>query len=260
MLFGTGVAACYDLDGNRVWAAVIEKPAHSWGHSSSPLLLGDRLIVHVRNVYGLDTATGKIVWKQESKPRWGSLVRLAIGDADYAVTANGEIFDPVKGAKLATGLAPLAFCAPLLAGKELYMIQNGGKAFRIPEGLSAENKPEELWATSPKKDRYYASPLYHDGLIYAATRGRQMSVIDAKNGEIVYTMKLPCKGTVYPSFVQLGDKICVSSDDGTSIVFEPGREYKEVSINKLEKFRSSPLIADNRVYIRTMKHLYCIGK
>ena len=40
VLFGTGVAACYDLEGNRKWARVVEKPTHGYGHSASPLLIG----------------------------------------------------------------------------------------------------------------------------------------------------------------------------------------------------------------------------
>ncbi|HOS44812.1 MAG TPA: PQQ-binding-like beta-propeller repeat protein, partial [Armatimonadota bacterium] len=43
--FGTGLVACYTLDGARVWARVVEKPNHGWGHSCSPVLVGDTLII-----------------------------------------------------------------------------------------------------------------------------------------------------------------------------------------------------------------------
>lgn len=259
-LFGTGVVVCYNLEGKRVWAKIVERPHNQWGQSSSPLLIGDTLIVHVRNVYGLDTKTGEVTWKHPSEARWGSPIKARIGKTDYAVTANGEILNVDSGKDMSGKLVKLAFCSPMVEGNVLYLIQNGGKAFELPEKFDANNKPEELWKTSPKKDRYYASPVYHDGLIYAITRGRVLSVIDAKTGGVLYSERLPFKGTVYPSIIQLGDKICISSDDGSSIIIEPGRSYKELATNKLDAFRSSPLVVRNRLYVRTLKHLYCIGK
>ena len=47
---------------------------------------------------------------------------------------------------------------------------------------------------------------------------------------------------------------------GTAIVLEPGREYKEIAENRLEPARSTPVFAGSRMYLRTLKNLYCIGK
>ena len=41
---------------------------------------------------------------------------------------------------------------------------------------------------------------------------------------------------------------------------QPGRQFEEVARNSLEEFRSSPVFAGKRMYIRTTKHVYCIGK
>ncbi len=260
VLYGTGIAACYDLSGNRVWARIVEKPTHGWGHCISPLLIGDTLIMHVRNVYGLNKKTGAEKWKHPSEARWGSPIKARVGENDYAVTANGEILDPKDGKDLTGKLFKLAYNSPMVEGNVLYFVQAKGKAFELPDTLDADNKPKELWKTGLKGDRFYASPVYHNGLIYAIVRGRTMSVLDAKDGTVLYSKKLAFKGTPYPSMILLGDKICVSSDDGTSIIVEPGREYKELAVNKLEPFRSCPVVAQNRMYIRTLKHLYCIGK
>ena len=49
------------------------------------------------------------------------------------------------------------------------------------------------------------------------------------------------------------------SDSGKTVVFEPGRAYKEVARNTLEKYRCSPVFEGKRMYIRAFDHLYCMG-
>ena len=68
------------------------------------------------------------------------------------------------------------------------------------------------------------------------------------------------RGSTYPSISLAGPYLFVSSDNGTTVVVQPGREYKELARNKLEAFRSSLVFEGKRVYIRTEKNLYCIGE
>ena len=121
-------------------------------------------------------------------------------------------------------------------------------------------KPELLWETKPEKERYYGTPLYADGFIYAINQKYVYSVIDAKTGAVVATRKLDLGGTVYPSITLGGKYLYVSDDAGKTLVLEPGTEYKEVAANKLEAFRSCPLFVGKRVYIRTQKNLFCFGE
>ena len=107
VVFGTGVAACYDLEGHRRWARVVERPSIGWGHSASPLLVGDRLIVHLRSLTALDAATGSNVWQVASEPHWGSEVRARIGGADVVVTPSGDIVKVADGTVLARRLSNL---------------------------------------------------------------------------------------------------------------------------------------------------------
>ena len=92
-------------------------------------------------------------------------------------------------------------------------------------------------------------------------RARLFSVLDAKTGKIIYEKKLDqLKATTYPSPVLAGNYVLLSDEKGTTIVLEAGREYKETAVNVLEPFRSSPIFIGNRMYVRTLKSLYCIGK
>lgn len=260
VLFGNGVAACYDADGNRKWAHLVEKPTQGWGHSASPVFVDGKLIVHILKVTALDPANGTILWQTDSSAAWGSPVQARIGDVGVVVTASGDIIRVSDGHKLAQKIAGLAYCAPVVQNGIVYFVQHGGKAIRLPAAAADTIKPETVWTTKPKDDRYYASPVVQDGLIYAVNQHGDWSVIDAADGQIVYEHKLDLDGTFYPSVTLAGGFVYVSSDNGKTMVLQAGRDYKEVARNTLEPFRSCPVFVGQRVYIRGHDSLWCLGK
>ena len=82
------------------------------------------------------------------------------------------------------------------------------------------------------------------------------SVVDAKDGKVVYSKKLDIGkggGTVYPSIVVAGAKVYVSSDNGTTVVLKPGRAYEELARNQLDGFRSTPVFVGNRMFKSTVR-------
>ena len=98
-------------------------------------------------------------------------------------------------------------------------------------------------------------------MIYALSANANLTVVDAKTGQRVYEEKLELGGgQCYPSITFAGKFLFVSSDNGHTLILEPGREYKEVAQNTLEPFRSSLVFEGKRMYVRTLKHLWCIGE
>ena len=259
VLFGTGVAACYDMEGNRQWCKFIEAPTHKRGHSASPLLADGKLMVHITKLTALDCRTGQTLWTAESEARWGSPIAVRLDDDQVIVTAGGSVVRASDGRVLAEKIADLVYSTPAYDDGIVYFIENGGKAVEFPNTTAGEFEPAVLWTTKPKKDRYYASPIVYDGLIYAITRAGVFSAIDVGTGDVLYEKKLKLGGTTYPSIVLAGDNLLVSSDTGKTIVVRPGREYQQIAKSKIEGFRSTPLLAGGRTYIRTFKHLYCLG-
>ena len=263
-VFGNGVACCYDVKGNRVWIRHIENPLspNNWGHSTSPLLSGDKLLVHLNDLKALNTTTGAEVWSAKVRASWGTPAAVAIGDTPAIFTPGGDLVRVSDGHVMAANVAHLEYDAPIVHDGVVYFIENGGKAVKIPEKAGDAVKPEVLWTTALNKERYYASPVILDGLIYAVTRYQHFSVIDAKTGALVYEKDLALgdKAECYPSIALAGKRIYVSADNGATLVLEPGREYKEVTRNMLEPFRGSPVFDGKRVYIRTQKVMYCIGE
>jgi len=101
-----------------------------------------------------------------------------------------------------------------------------------------------------------------DGVVYDITQANHRSAIDARTGRIVAEKDLPLgKGKPYPSIAQAGGLLFVSSDNGTTLVMRPGRDFQVVTTNSLgETFRSSPVFEQGRMYVRGYKHLFCIGE
>lgn len=258
VVFGNGTAACHDIDGKKKWARIIGKPTHGWGHSASPVLVGGKAIIQVTDVLAFDAETGNAVWKAPGKQVFGSIFHTRLGDRDVLVTAEGNVINAEDGEILATDLKKLTYNAPVVADGTAFFIQHGGKAFALQAG--GQVKAVELWKTEPKKDRYYGSPLIHDGLIYAVTQKGVLSVIDATDGSLVNEQTLGTKGTHYTSPTLAGDYLFIGSESGQMAVLKPGRAPETIAVNKLEKFRCSPVFEGSRMYLRGFEYMYCIGE
>ncbi len=263
-VFGTGVVVCYDLEGNRQWAIPLEKPKQGYGHSASLVLADGKLIVHIVNLTALEPETGEIIWQQPLQPSWGTPAVTRIGEVEVIITAAGSIAKAEDGQVLAKQVSRLTYCSPIVHQDVVYFIEHEkdvARAIKLPTSVEEPFEPEVLWQSKPKKDRYYASPIYHDGLLYAVTRAGIFSVIDPETGEVIYEKNLTLgKGTVYPSVTYAGGLLFVSNDSGNTAIIEPGRQYSEVARNSLEHFRGCPVFIADRMYIHGFENLYCISE
>jgi outer membrane protein assembly factor BamB len=261
ILSGLGTVAAFDLDGNRLWAKLLEKPTAGWGHSASPALVGGKLICHVRSIIALDPATGKQLWRTPGTPRWGSPQAAVVGDVPVIVTPDGAVLRAEDGKVLASRLNPLAYNSPMVNGHVAYFVQHGSTAHELSFNEDGKLSAKKLWAARIPKKRYYSSPAVHDGLLYGIHQAGHFSVIDAKTGKVVHSKAIKFgRKEVYPSVVIAGKHVLFSREDGTTVVMTAGREPKEVARNKLEPFRSCPVFVGDKMLIRGLRHLYCIGK
>ncbi len=266
-LFGTGVVACYDLDGNRQWIRWIGRPVDQYGHSASPVFSGGRLIAHVgHTVHALDPVTGQTVWTATSKGTYGTPVALRIGEEDAVLTNGGDIVRARDGHIVCRKVGSMPFTSPIVADGVIYLADfPAARAVRLPTEAADSFEPDVLWEIRwkkrPHRERYYASPVVHDGLFYALNQRGDLLVLDARTGDEIYAHRIPdLKGTMYPSLTLADGLLFASSDRGVTVIFKPGREFEAVAVNTLEPFRSSPVFSGDRMYIRTHKHMICLGE
>ncbi|MCZ7644103.1 MAG: PQQ-like beta-propeller repeat protein [Planctomycetota bacterium] len=265
-LFGVGTVAVFDLEGNRKWIKALGRPHHDWGTSTSPILSGGKLIVHYANqLIGFDPETGTEAWKTPLGSCWATPTPLTLGGTDLIVTARGEFVRSSDGKVLAKGLSRNEYNGALIVDGIAYFIDesNGAKALQLPATAAEPFQPKELWATPVKKERYYASPVHHDGLLYAITRYGFMTILDAKTGAEVATKDFKADGgsgqPFYPSICIAGKYLVFASEHGKTFVLEPGKEFKEVSRNDLEPTKATPVFEGNKIYLRGKSNLYCLG-
>lgn len=266
-LFGNGVAASYDLEGHRRWIRFVAKSPIEDGHASSPVLVEGQLLVHVDDLIALDPETGKTLWEADrTEPGFGTPAVVRLGGVTAAVTANGDVVRVADGVVLARKVSLVSYCSPVVDNSIAYFVQNisrghgGGHVVKLSAPAGDAVKAEVLWQTTSARDRYYASPVIADGLIYAVTQAKVFSVINAADGQVVKELRLILgKGTTFPSICLAGGLLFVSHDSGNTAVVRPGRDAEVIRVNTLEPFRSTPLFVSDRIYIRGFKNLYCIG-
>jgi outer membrane protein assembly factor BamB len=97
-----------------------------------------------------------------------------------------------------------------------------------------------------------------DHLYYVSDKGMAACRLK-RTGEEVWQENLRVPFTASPILVD--GKIYAVSQKGSVFVFEAAPKFKLLARNEIEEAVSStPAVADNRLYIRGEKHLFCIGK
>jgi outer membrane protein assembly factor BamB len=262
VLMGTGVAACFDMAGDQKWVRFVDKSKHQEGHASSPVLCDGRLLLHVKTLRAHDPLTGEVMWENQAPARaWGTPFPFTLAGKPVILTARGSVVNVMDGALLVDGLGRLEYASPLVDEATAYFIENGGKATRLEMGAGGIVSTNMLWTTSPKKDRYYSSPVLHDGLLYTMNQNNVFSAVDAVAGDVVKEETLDLgKGAAYTSVTLAGGLLFAGNESGKMAVIQPGRDFKVLAVNTLDPFRSTPVFEGNRMYLRTKGFLYCVGR
>lgn len=269
-LFATADVAAFDADGTLRWyrSLVGDYPTitNQVGMASSPILVKDKLIVPMDNagesfLAAIDTKYGKNVWKAE-RPRdinWVTpLVRTAGGSTEVICDAPSGLaaYDANTGqkrwsSKLGHGNIPTA----VLQGDTIYLPGGGVTAVKLgPKGPEGDGtKLKDLQLGMP-------SPLVYLGKAYAISGQGIVSCADAKSGKALYKERL--KGTFSASPVAGDGKVYFLNEAGAcSVIDGKSDEFELLATNELGgETLATPALANGRVYIRTDKVLYAIGK
>jgi outer membrane protein assembly factor BamB len=261
---GKGIVACYDLDGNRKWIRLVDKTRNGYGHSASPVIVDNKLIVHMGDkISALNPEDGKTVWETKGGTSWGTPLPVKIGGKDAVITTHSQIVRVSDGKVI--GKAPISLpwnSAIEKDGIVYYFDERGAGAAKLPAEMSDSVKMETVWQQKKApKNRYYASPVLINGVLFGVNCVGQLTALDAGKGDILFSQKLDLKkGNYYSSLVAAGGNIYVTIENGATLVCKAGRTFEKVCENKQDKLRSCLLPSGTRLYIRTLKGLMCTGK
>jgi outer membrane protein assembly factor BamB len=284
-VYGTGVAACFDLDGGRRWVRQIGKPSASCGQVASPLLIGGKVIVHFAHptekwpddkkflggipgrlpcLTALNADTGAVVWRATVGAGAGTAVSLRLGADDILATPAGDIVRAADGRLLASGSLLVQYNSPAVEGRTLYFVdpQHDRRctAMRLPGMIAEPLMPEVLWKNDIRKTRGFSTPLCHEGVVYAVGENSILTALDADTGERLYEQTISGDGAPFTSVVRAGATLFAGRQNGVLVAFKPGRKYEEAGRFSLGALRSTPFFRGNRMYVRTLEHVYCIER
>jgi outer membrane protein assembly factor BamB len=293
--FGNGDFHAYSLDGKKQWSRNLQKDfgifTYQWTYSATallhkgtmyvPVLQRDQVAVGIGKdgnesfLLAVDPATGKDKWKHvrpsdaqmESLEAFGTPLPYTENGREEIILFGGDVLtghDPANGKEfwrwgtwnknhsekwwrtvpsaVAGGGAVLACApkkAPVYAAKtglsgthegedgKLWHSTNRAVSSDVPTPAYADGSFFVLgdveWSTDlPGRPKWRASPTVADGKIWLMNHGGEVAILDLKSGAILNRQQLGA--------------------DGEDLA------------------RASIAIADNRIYVRTLNKLHCIGK
>lgn len=263
---------CLDLDGNLQWfrglAHDYPKAGNDAGMSSSPLVIGDTVIVQVENqgdsfATGLDTSTGEPRWRIKRAPdaSWSSPVELRGPDGKSLALLQSPrgltAVDPATGDKIWQHHAGCdAITSSATTEGRVYLPSKGITALHAAPGSAAANF---LWSEN-KLNPGAASPVVHERRIYIVNRAPVLVCASAESGEVSWQLRL--KGAFWATPVIAGEHLYALNSDGACLVVKLGDKKGEiVATNEFgEGLQASPAVADDALYLRSDRHLWKIAE
>ncbi len=282
----------YDLDGNKVWTVSAGKDyAHIWGpNAASPVIHGDAIILHAgpglaARILALDLKTGKMLWKKELpesasekvgqfKGSWATPLLIQNGNrSEILLGLPGFLtsFDPGTGEELwrCSGLTSLAY-TNVLAGPEhlVYLSGFGGPGIGVrlpaPDETGDITDSHQTWAEKgkkPNRQRIGSGQMIGDH-IYQLDEPGIMVCLEVATGKKLWEERMSRKS--WSSMNQIGDKLYVNDDTGTTFVIQPDPSGLQLlhknSIDPNQHTNSSLAFANGVIYQRTDSYLYAFEK
>ncbi len=276
--FGTGQLVALGMDGELVWERHLAREYGPfeivWGHSSSPVLYEDLLILqcdHAPGAYllALDRRTGEERWKVDrgrGLRSFSTPLVVAGPDGDELIVNASErldAYDPSTGEWLWHAGEPNQFPVPAATHDDrgtLYTSRGhrAGPYMAIRLGGRGDVGETHVAWRVPTGAPYISSILYYGGLIYMANGNGIVTAVDAETGRRVWQDRL---GGIYSASPVAGDgKVYFFSETGETLVLEAGRDLNVLARNDLgERIVSSPAVSDGRIFIRTDESLIAVG-
>lgn len=185
-------------------------------------------------------------------------------------------------------------CAtPVVDNGICYKLARGGSmvSFKLPPLVGDKVDPEIVREVAFNTDKfpyfygagYCASPLYHEGLVYLLNDFGTLTVMDMNKGEVLYSRQLDIdiympyagagylKGGASSSPTLAGKYIYIFGNQGTAIILEPGRTFKQIAKLRIENLintwgprrqevtMTEPVFEGERMYYRAEYTVFCIG-
>jgi outer membrane protein assembly factor BamB len=260
-LYSSNDLFALDHDGNLLWLRGLTfdyaNASNSLGMASSPVLVGDTLVVQSENdtesiALGIDAATGVNRWKQD-RPKaanWSSAVVWQ--DAVALQSSQGLTgIDPHTGKVLwnySDGAATIPSSA--VAGDAIYVPSNGLTALRPEKGAASQ-----LWRVEGLKPGT-GSPLVLDGSLFVLNGAGILIKASPANGDEAWKLRL--KGPFSASPVGAGHYVYLASERGDLQVVDTRAPEGEIvhTVALKDTILGTAALSGGALFIRSDKRLW----
>lgn len=244
----------------------------------------------------LNTETGEEVWRQEASGLanvWGTPLLVGVDDerTDLVLGVPYEIwgFNPNTG-KLrwySEAMAGDQFNSSVVAsGTTVFAVEGrGGGSIAIKAGGKGDvSKTHTVWSGNDSS-RFGTPVVYEDRLYYFS--GSVATCIDTRTGDRIFQGRLTGAsgdpgngggersfgggrgggrgfgGSDYASPVIGSGLVYYVQRSGNTFVIKAGAEFEQLAVNRVtqdsESFAATPAISGGELFLRSDRHLYCIG-
>ena len=292
-VFGSaGALIAWDFNGKELWrvdtgaldSGWFFDPAFQWGHSSSPIIYRDSVILQAdiqkgSYIAAWDLATGKQLWKTprtDEISTWGTPTIARTADGRDEIVTNGTKirgYDPATGKQLWT-LGPnseITIGTPVAGNglvfvtggyppvRPIYAIRPGAEGdISLPKGQ--ESSQSIAWSNMTE-GTYIPTPLLYGGYLFTLNVNGVMSAYDPVTGQRAFRGRVGTGGSFSASPIAADGKLYVASEDGEIHVLTAGPGLTQVAKNDMkEVVMATPAISDGVIVVRTLGHLYGIGQ
>ncbi|HZM95974.1 MAG TPA: PQQ-binding-like beta-propeller repeat protein [Vicinamibacterales bacterium] len=292
-VFGSaGVLIAWDFNGKELWRVDIGAldsgwffdPAFQWGHSSSPIIYRDSVILQAdvqkgSYIAAWDLATGKQLWKTprtDEISTWGTPTISRTADGRDEIVTNGTKirgYDPATGKQLWT-LGPnseITIGTPVVGNglvfvtggyppvRPIYAIRPGAEGdISLPKGQ--ESSQAIAWSNM-NEGTYIPTPLVYGGYLFTLNINGVMTAYNPESGQRAFRGRVGTGGSFSASPIAADGKLYVASEDGEIYVLTAGPGLTQIAKNDMkEVIMATPAISDGVIVVRTLGHLYGIGQ
>lgn len=286
-VFGSGLIACLDMDGELLWTnREIAFYSHH-GLGSSPTIFENQLIMPFDGssesdtkvgwkipwdkaiILALDGASGDVKWRgRRGLSRISHLTPIVHGTGDDSLLLSNagdavQGFDPRTGKLLWTVYSKGEGVTPSLSVGDGLVFTSSGfeeptlRAIRLG-GSGDITKTHIAWEQN-KGVPTLASLLYVKPYLYTVTREGIVTCFTAASGDIVWQERIG--GLHWSSPVYADGHIYWLNETGVTTVIRTGDKFELVATNPIgEKCQATYAVSQRQIFIRGEKHLFCIGK
>lgn len=294
--FGSAGLFCWDMEGKELWRRDLGKHEHEWAYAASPLIHGDICVLYFgpglnARLLGLDKRSGKTLWEAKepapaARPRTdgfkgqerGGMVGtfttpiiVRAGQRDELIQTFPQFvraFDPRSGQPLwhCDGLNELVYSSPI-AGEGVLVGMGGyfGTSLAVKTGGTGDvTATHRLWQTVRTKNRLGTGVITGGHVFILNTEGIA-ECLNLQTGAPLWQERVKgtgSKGDSWSSMVLVDGHILCLNQGGETLVLKASPKFELVRVNSLDGalVNSSHAISNGEIFIRTQKHLWCIGR